>query len=291
MATIIALLGLDEASQKGLERQDRRRSPGPLRCPPLSAILNSPMAIDHATITIAGLHMTLIGAPASYIHGFHGYDADRSALAAVPRQTVLLDVGANIGITTIIMAVLRPSCRIIAFEPVPSNRDFLRRNLDANHIENVEIDASAISDRHGTVRLTDNGPWSLVSASAALECPCRPLDDFTDLPVSFVKVDTEGFEPSVFSGARRLFAERRPLIFTEFNAWTLLLQRHDPLAFAETIYRSFHIIGVFAGDHPEDRPNDPHSFVHMNMVLHRCVTDILISPRDETPKEHEPGPA
>ena len=68
------------------------------------------------------------------------------AQAAPPPGGLLYDVGAHVGLTAIIMALLRPDCQVVAFEPVPDAVEFLRQNLRVNSIENVRVFAMAITD-------------------------------------------------------------------------------------------------------------------------------------------------
>ena len=66
----------------------------------------------------------------------------------------LVDVGANIGTTTVNalggLAMRRAAC----FEPLPANLALLRQNLLLNGLlDRAEVVASALSDREGSTRL------------------------------------------------------------------------------------------------------------------------------------------
>src|SRR6266851_2792132 len=136
----------------------------------------------------------------------------------------------------ITLAVQRPDFRIIAIEPVPDNAECLRRNVQANSIENVEVVEAALGENHGTIRMTSEGPWSSVGGRGEpVNCRCIPLDEFADRDVAFLKIDTEGYEPHVLAGARRLLAKSRPLMHVEFNTLALLSLHYDPLSFAKAI--------------------------------------------------------
>jgi FkbM family methyltransferase len=50
---------------------------------------------------------------------------------------VILDIGANEGMFSIMMAKLFPQTRVIAFEPVPRTYEVMLRNLKINKVENV----------------------------------------------------------------------------------------------------------------------------------------------------------
>ena len=62
-----------------------------------------------------------------------GLDGLAALVAAqVPPASTVVDVGANIGLSTILLA--RSAQRVIAFEPSPTNVGYLRRNLASNGV-------------------------------------------------------------------------------------------------------------------------------------------------------------
>jgi FkbM family methyltransferase len=128
-----------------------------------------------------------------------------------------LDVGANIGYFTAIMAQLAaPSGTIIAFEPVPENFSILKLNseLDSLGRESVRPINVAVSDRDGVLRIIrrEYSTYHQVTASndtcAGEVIPCVSIDnELARLPsiqhIGFMKIDVEGHELSVLRGARR----------------------------------------------------------------------------------------
>ncbi len=64
----------------------------------------------------------------------------------VRSDDVCLDVGANIGVHTLVLAGLAPQGRIHAFEPSSKNFSFLKRNIRDNHLGNVTAHQLGISD-------------------------------------------------------------------------------------------------------------------------------------------------
>lgn len=69
----------------------------------------------------------------------------------------IIDIGAGIGEYTIFAAQLCPDSRIIAFEPYRESFELLKRNLDLNRINNVEIYSDAISGNDGSLFLEISG--------------------------------------------------------------------------------------------------------------------------------------
>ena len=161
-----------------------------------------------------------------------GYEAPLPMLvmAIVARTTgLMLDVGANNGLYSILAAKARPDVRCVAFEPFPAALDVLRRNITLNGlVERVTIHDVALSDSAGvtTMYIPDQG-HGLLETSATLEPEFQPfaekrevrrvrMDDIA-LPgsVSLIKVDVEGHETAFLRGATALLDRDRPIIFAE----------------------------------------------------------------------------
>ena len=156
-----------------------------------------------------------------YIFGLFDEDLLRHALAVLGRPLDgrdLIDVGANIGTTTL-GAVRLGARRVVAIEPAPANVETIRLNLASNGLEDrVRVVAAAASDREGTVRLDlspDNSGDHRVrsgraheDAAESIEVPALTLDSIVGDPaaVGLVWVDAQGHEAHVLAGAERLAA-------------------------------------------------------------------------------------
>jgi len=117
----------------------------------------------------------------------------------------LLDLGANIGLTSVWLAKRYPIERVIAVEPDCNNAMLARRNLELNAI-NSEVIEAAIGPREGTARfesskisnlgrLSEKGaPVAMITVDMILEkSKCRRL--------GLVKIDIEGGEQQLFEGS------------------------------------------------------------------------------------------
>jgi FkbM family methyltransferase len=128
-----------------------------------------------------------------------------------------LDIGANIGLTTIATA-RNPDVRCIAFEPEPRNFANLTANVRRNcPNNNVTLHQVAVMDRTATMSFrlsrTNLGdhrviPFSIAGAPEIVQIQARPLDEFLESikgPLA-VKIDTQGAEPFVISGGGTVLA-------------------------------------------------------------------------------------
>jgi len=244
-------------------------------------------------VRLGGVETALEGAADDpYFKAIEQHAAGLDGLAAlvaaqVPRDSTVVDVGANIGLSTILLA--RAVRWVVAFEPSPVNLDYLRRNLASNGITNVEVVAAAVSDRASTLRfhVAQFGAGSHIVAAGhvagdtieAIDVSAVTLDDALESPVSFIKIDAEGHEPDVLAGARGVVARDQPLIYTEINVWCLsAFAGHSPGAFVRTLFQAF--------DVGTPQPNgtvmplpDGYGFLHDLIVHKQGMADVVLRPR------------
>jgi FkbM family methyltransferase len=163
-----------------------------------------------------------------------GYESSEVAFVrrtVQPGQTVL-DLGANLGYFTILMASLvGPSGRVHAFEPWARNAELLARSVDENRFgDRVTLRSAAVAERSGAGQLVsldlpaNSGGAYLDTVAAGApsvhhrvdDVPLVALDDL-DLPgpVSFVKIDIEGAEALALRGAAGLLRRDRPIVLSE----------------------------------------------------------------------------
>lgn len=243
------------------------------------------MDSETAEVSIHGQRLTLSGGPHWYLQALQTMGWDTHPLLALaialPPRATYLDVGANIGATTLAVATTRPDVRVIAFEPVPSNVAFLRRNIEANRIKNCTIVETAVGDTVSQVSMEENGPWSRVLPyhHAALSVPIISLDEYCSSKligdhIDLIKIDVGGYEPNVLAGAVKVMLHSRPTIFMEFNAWNLVLQGCNPAQFSRYLMESFDINPI-----PHVHKEDVLSLARENMVNHGALFDITMRPR------------
>ena len=88
---------------------------------------------------------------------FGDYDRDEMlwmiSKISNPHETLLYDIGANIGAYSVIMPTLVPGLTVQAFEPDLRNLVFLRANIAINGLEErVDIHDVAVGEETGTVQ-------------------------------------------------------------------------------------------------------------------------------------------
>jgi len=130
---------------------------------------------------------------------------------------VFCDVGANVGAYTLLASGLRKA-RTIAVEPIQATFKMLERNLLLNEISGL-VSAKNIAAGASKSRLMFTEDLDALNRVAVREDKSRdrlvevdvlPLDEILQMTVPLLlKVDVEGFEPQVLSGATRTLTDPR----------------------------------------------------------------------------------
>lgn len=147
----------------------------------------------------------------------------QTILSFVTPDTVMLDIGANMGFYSIRVAQKATSGRVIAFEPDPANYATLRKNVALNKLTNVTTYNAALSDKKDTLRLYKHpfnvGDYRLYNDgdfTDYVDVPTLRIDDVVDAQVDLVKIDVQGYEYFVLKGGRSLLARDKPVVVSEF---------------------------------------------------------------------------
>jgi FkbM family methyltransferase len=165
-------------------------------------------------------------------------DVDRLAAAWNTPITTILDVGANVGETSLTLHERFPHARVLAFEPHPATFERLRENVEGEGIVPFNLALGSTSRlaelfvyRFSTLNsLIEDAPYPVRFGEAATSVPVvvHTLDRFCSdnevAAVDLLKIDTEGTDVDVLRGAERLLREGRiRFVVTEFND---LRERH-----------------------------------------------------------------
>ena len=158
----------------------------------------------------------------------------------VTPQSVCFDIGANVGLYTLLFG--RYGGRVVAFEPLPRNLQYLSRTVEINRLRNVTIVPWAVSDKVELTRfeLGENCALGRLGSGGSQPVACVSVDEFIDrygLVPDVMKIDVEGAEAAVLAGCGRLFQRCRPRILLSVHSADLRRQCLDVLAAAG--YRHF----------------------------------------------------
>jgi FkbM family methyltransferase len=196
------------------------------------ARIRPPVISAGADILVAEVAGMIVGVPgnewrmAAY-HAFRGVmepGLTKYFCTLVKPGTVVVDVGANVGIYTLLAAkLLEGTGKIYSFEPTPRIYEILRDNVQVNsflELGIVQLHQVAVTDRSGKARLSifnnDSGHNTLFrdgKADDEIDVATTSLDEIlaTQERVDIVKIDAEGAEPLIVRGMQQVI-KRNPKI-------------------------------------------------------------------------------
>jgi len=156
-------------------------------------------------------------------------------LKLLPRRGIVLDLGANIGVTSYYLAKRLPQSTIFSFEPLEINMEVLRRIKKRFRLNNIREFMLALGDENATLEMVmpviDNVPMHGLShvvhkdisennTGLKFTVPTVRLDDFQELKdtgerITGMKIDVENFEYFVLKGAEKIIGKNNPVIYCE----------------------------------------------------------------------------
>ena len=165
----------------------------------------------------------------------------RNPWVKIPQQGMILDVGANVGFMTLQYAQLVPGGLVYAFEPTGYAYAKLLRNLSLNPelektVRPVQAflssggEADAVPVAYSSWRVDGSSrdgrhPVHWGSPMPAGEVPVITLDAFCAAErlerIDFIKIDTDGHEYAVLSGAIDILRRFRPAVILEIGLYIM----------------------------------------------------------------------
>ncbi|MGP0094508.1 MAG: FkbM family methyltransferase [Xanthobacteraceae bacterium] len=135
----------------------------------------------------------------------------------------VLELGCNIGFTTMILSrLVGERGRVVGVDMNPRNIIVAQSNVFLNKAVNVHLVHAAVGASIGEIGFADeeNGYVSEESPAKVQMTTCDQLDKEWG-PFNIVKIDVEGYEGAVLTGAERLLA-RTPKIAIELHGQQLV---------------------------------------------------------------------
>jgi FkbM family methyltransferase len=136
-------------------------------------------------------------------------------------QPVILDLGANVGVSVLYFKRNYPGARISAFEPDPSIFSYLKRNVATHELADVELHNAAVWTEDCQLHFASDGAdgGHLTPASTTgTQVRAYSIRSLLNVPVvDFLKMDIEGAENSVLPACADLLPRVRN-IFVEYHS-------------------------------------------------------------------------
>jgi FkbM family methyltransferase len=162
---------------------------------------------------------------------FFGYKdlAFINFISKLSRDSIVFDIGANIGATSLPYAKKCSEGMIYSYEPDKINFERLKENIDLNSFKNITLNNIGLGDKEEEVKL-----YRVSATNPGMNRILKTTEkdlDFTTIKINTldnevfekyklvqldaIKIDVEGFEHNVLNGADRVIETFRPIFFIE----------------------------------------------------------------------------
>ena len=163
-----------------------------------------------------------------HVYATGDYEPSTTAVisALLERGDVAIDVGANVGYFTLLLAqIVGQDGHVYSFEPIPELHDRTQRSIELNGLKNISLSTLAVSDR--TARCEFHlGPKTHLGRSSFRQIPDSEeqipvntiqLDNFASgkSRITLAKIDVEGAECAVLRGMRAILQRDHPDVVLE----------------------------------------------------------------------------
>jgi FkbM family methyltransferase len=180
-----------------------------------------------------------------HIYFWGGYEEESCVhwLRLARESRIIFDIGANVGLYSLLASWANPQSQVYAFEPTLEVATILQANIDLNSMENISVERVAVGDseRTGFLHFCAGSDGS----NEGMNYVSRDRKDESDLPVDVVsldsycqsqgiecidlmKMDIEGGEYEALLGARQLLQKQAiGCVFLEMAEWAAKRSGHS----------------------------------------------------------------
>ena len=214
-------------------------------------------------------------------------------LGLCDKNSVVFDIGANLGWYGINIKKRNPNYRIYFFEPVNNTYDRLCENLKLNDIDRKTANNIGLSDKTDMVKfyydVTASGASSMADlreehTTQQIVVRMMTLDDYVCNEsidrLDFIKCDVEGAEFLVYKGGRESLKKYKPIIFSEMlRKWSAKFGYHpnDIIEFLSDIgYQCYVCVGdKLIKFNRVDEDTIPTNYFFLHREKHKEIMDKL----------------
>ena len=163
-----------------------------------------------------------------FFYGAHEREAMLYMASRIPKDGIVLDVGANVGHHSLFFST--KAREVHAFEPNPRFRMQFERFMNDNNVKNVHLHQVGLGDSTSTIHYyaptgDNQGIGSFVAEhnDSNMDIGTLPVVRGDDIVkslglerVDFIKIDVERYEESVLIGLQETLRKFKPIVVLEY---------------------------------------------------------------------------
>jgi FkbM family methyltransferase len=195
-----------------------------------------------------------------FAYGIENRHIDHLLAKILKQGDVFIDIGAHIGMVTLMACSTAKNIKAHCFEPDPRTFAWLAKNVSLNPFD-ITLNSTALGASNGKARLTvstvpgwstlidePEGGFVFLTKDWTETVEVVSLDDYCttkDIKPNLIKIDVEGFEYQVLQGAQTTLAKAKPFIIIEINPTRLAVggsSNQEIIEFLQNLgYSLFHV--------------------------------------------------
>lgn len=217
---------------------------------------------EHTETTLFGNRLKLVDSK-TFLSGFREIFIDEIyRFKATDEHPLIIDCGANIGLSIAYFKKIVPDSKIIAFEADPNIFNILKYNVKSIGCNNVELHDQAVWTKDGEIEFMIEGAYSgripKMGDSCTTRVKSKRLKDILNTPVEFLKIDIEGAEYDVIEDCKEVLHQVKN-IFIEY---------HSHESEDQTLHRLLDLLKINKFRyHIHEAHTSPNPFMKRNLML------------------------
>jgi len=203
-----------------------------------------------------GGHRVDITDPFWHLHSLQEiFEAETYLFEAATDRPLIIDCGANIGLSVLYFKLLYPNASVSAFEPDPDLCEVMGANLAAFKLTDVTVHQSAVWSANTQVHFVPDGSVGghLVDPDAKAEgftVNAERLRDILDRHVDLLKMDIEGAEFAVLRDCEDRLQNVDALVCEMHGRQGQVQEIHELLALVHRAGFRYHLKEANPVEHP-----------------------------------------
>lgn len=159
--------------------------------------------------------------PYELLHSYKEiFNAEIYRFQSGKQSPLIFDCGSNIGLSVLYFKKIFPPSQIIAFEPDSNNFSILKRNIESNQLNNIQLNQAAvwINDEEISFKVNESEASHILKADSCNKVKAIRLKTLLNAhpEIDFLKMDIEGAEAEVIEDCKDVLHKVKNL-FLEYH--------------------------------------------------------------------------